>query len=156
MAPHRLRHPKVLARPPCLFRRCSKMVKVLIDSNFLMTAIQFRIDIIRELGHLLGRRVEPILISPVEDELRSISSGIESKRSREAGQALKLAHMMRVETVTRSPNESVDETLTRVALERGWAVATNDRILRRKLGELAVPTIYLRKKAHLEVKGTIK
>lgn len=132
------------------------MVKVLIDSNFLMTAIQFRIDIIRELGHLLGRRVEPILISPVEDELRSISSGIESKRSREAGQALKLAHMMRVETVTRSPNESVDETLTRVALERGWAVATNDRILRRKLGELAVPTIYLRKKAHLEVKGTIK
>lgn len=132
------------------------MVQVLIDSNFLMAAIQFRIDIIRELEHLLGRRVEPILISPVEDELRSIASGIESKRSKEAGQALKLARMMQVETVTMPPNESVDETLTRVALERGWAVATNDRILRRKLGELAVPTIYLRKKAYLEAKGIIK
>jgi rRNA-processing protein FCF1 len=121
-----------------------------------MAAIQFKIDIIRELGHLLGRRVEPILISPVEDELRSIATGIESKRSREAGQALKLAHMMQVETVTMSPNESVDETLTRVALERRLIVATNDRLLRRKLGELAVPSIYLRKKSHLEVKGIIK
>jgi rRNA-processing protein FCF1 len=96
------------------------------------------------------------LISPVEGELQSIASGIESKRSREAGQALKLALMMKVETVTISPNESVDETLTRVALERGWVVATNDRLLRKKLGELAVPTIYLRKKTHLEAEGIIK
>ncbi len=132
------------------------MAQILIDSNFLMAAIQFRIDIIRELGYLLGRRVEPILISPVEEELRSIASGIESKKSREAGQALKLARLMKVEIVTMSPNESVDETLIRIALERGWAVATNDRILRKKLSELSVPTIYLRKKAHLESKGTIK
>lgn len=125
-----------------------------MDSNFLMAAVQFKIDIIHEMGHLFGRRVEPILISPVIDELRSIASG-ESRRSREATQALEIARVINFEATGKFLNESVDDALIRVALERGFSVATNDGRLRKKLDKLGVPTVYLRQKTHLEAKGTI-
>jgi len=131
------------------------VVKVLIDSNFLMAAVQFRVDIVQEFERLLGRRVEPILVSPVEEELRAMASGHEDKRSRDAAQALEIARKMEVEVVARLPEESVDDVLVRIASERGWAVATNDRLLRKRLDEISVSTIYLRQKTHLEVKGMI-
>jgi len=129
------------------------VVRVLIDSNFLMAAIQFRIDLIQELEYLLGRRVEPVLISPVEEELRAMASGHEAKRSRDAAQALEVARRIRVEVAARLPNESVDDILVRIASERGWMVATNDRHLRKRLDAIAVPTIYLRQRTRLEAKG---
>jgi rRNA-processing protein FCF1 len=131
-------------------------VKVLADSNFLMAAIQFRVDIIHELERLLGGRTELVLISPVEEELKAIASGHQSKRSIEASRALDFALGIPVEAVPRLLRESVDDVIVRVSKERGWAVATNDRRLRKRLGELAVPTIYLRQRTHLEAKGIIE
>ena len=131
------------------------MVRVLIDANFLMAVVQFRIDVIQELQHLLRGKVEPILISPVEEELRSMTSSHEAKRSRDAARALEIARKMQVEVVERFPNESVDDVLVRVASERGWAVATNDRHLRKRLDAMAVPTIYLRQRSRLEAKGMV-
>ena len=75
------------------------MVRVLIDANFLMAAIHFRIDPIQELEYLLGRKVKPVLISLVEEELRAMASGREAKRSRDATQALQVARRMEVEAV---------------------------------------------------------
>ena len=118
-----------------------------------MAAVQFRIDFIQELEYLLRRRVEPVLISPVEEELRAMASGHEAKRSRDAAQALDVAQRMDIEVVARLPNESVDDVLVRVASERGWMVATNDRHLRKRLDAIAVPTIYLRQRTRLEAKG---
>jgi rRNA-processing protein FCF1 len=129
------------------------VVRVLIDSNFLIAAIHFRIDLIQELEYLLGRKVEPVLISPVEEELRRMASGHEAMRSRDAAQALEVALRMDVEVVARLPNESVDDVLVRIASERGWMVATNDRLLRKRLDAIAVPTIYLRQRTRLEAKG---
>jgi len=129
------------------------VVRVLIDANFLMAVVQFRIDVIQELQHLLRGKVEPILISPVEEELRSMTSSHEAKR--DAARALEIARKMQVEVVERFPNESVDDVLVRVASERGWAVATNDRHLRKRLDAMAVPTIYLRQRSRLEAKGMV-
>jgi len=129
------------------------VVRVLIDANFLMAAIHFRIDPIQELEYLLGRKVKPVLISLVEEELRAMASGREAKRSRDAAQALQIARRMEVEVVARLPNESVDDVLVRIASERGWMVATNDRLLRKRLDAIAVPTIYLRQRTRLEAKG---
>jgi len=130
-------------------------VRVLLDSNFLLYIVQSRIDLIQELEYLLGRRVEPILISPVEEELKAMASGPETKRTRDATRALEMARMMKVEVVERLPSEGVDDVLVRVALEHGWVVATNDRHLRKRLDSMAVPTIYLRQRTRLEVKGVI-
>jgi len=131
------------------------VVKVLVDTSFLMAAAQFRIDAVQQLERMLGGRVEPILLSAVQIELDAIASDRRAKRSREANLALELAKSFAVEQVSTRPGESVDDTLLRVALERGMTVATNDRRLRKRLDQAAVATIYLRHRSRIEAKGLV-
>jgi rRNA-processing protein FCF1 len=131
------------------------VVKVLVDTSFLMAAAQFRIDAVQQLERMLGGRVEPILLSAVQIELDAIASDKRAKRSREANLALELAKSFVVEQVSTRPGESVDDTLLRVALERGMTVATNDRQLRKRLDQAAVATIYLRQRSRIEAKGFV-
>jgi len=42
------------------------MIKVILDSNFLLVPFQFRIDIFEELNNLLGK-AEPIVLSTTLD-----------------------------------------------------------------------------------------
>jgi len=129
------------------------VIKVILDSNFILAEYQLKIDILHQLALLLGGNVEPIVISPVNDELKSMMLGCESIRSRAAAKALEIIRQIPVREVHTDPNESVDDVIIRVSSQEKWAVATNDRMLRKRLDALAVPTIYLRQRTHLEAKG---
>ena len=114
-----------------------------------------RIDAVQQLERMLGGRVEPILLSTVRIELDTIASDRRAKRFKEANLALELVKSFAVEPVSIRPGESVDDTILRVALERGMTVATNDRGLRKKLDRAAVATIYLRQRSRTEAKGLV-
>jgi rRNA-processing protein FCF1 len=129
------------------------VVMIILDSNFVLAESQFQIDILRQLTLLLKGNVEPIIISPVIDELQSMTLKHESNRSRAAAKALDTIRSIQVEEVHRDPNESVDDVIVRISSQKKWAVATNDRKLRKRLDALAVPTVYLRQRTHLEAKG---
>lgn len=129
------------------------MVMIILDSNFVLAGSQFQIDILHQLTLLLKGNVEPIVISPVIDELQSMTLKHESNRSRAAAKALDTIRRIPVEEVHRDPNESVDDVIVRISSQKKWAVATNDRKLRKRLDALAVPTVYLRQRTHLEAKG---
>jgi len=129
------------------------VIKVILDSNFILAEFQFKIDILHQLALLLRGNVEPIIISPVNDELKSMMLERESIRSRAAAKALETIRQIPVREVHKDPNESVDDVIIRVSSQEKWAVATNDRILRKRLDALAVPTVYLRQRNHLEAKG---
>ncbi len=129
------------------------MVMIILDSNFVLAESQFQIDILHQLTLLLKGNVEPIVISPVIDELQSMTLKHESNRSRAAAKALDTIRRIPVEEVHRDPNESVDDVIVRISSQKKWAVATNDRKLRKRLDALAVPTVYLRQRTHLEAKG---
>jgi rRNA-processing protein FCF1 len=129
------------------------VIKVILDSNFILAEFQFKIDILHQLALLLRGNVEPIIISPVNDELKSMMLERESIRSRAAAKALETIRQIPVREVHKDPNESVDNVIIRVSSQEKWAVATNDRILRKRLDALAVPTVYLRQRTHLEAKG---
>jgi rRNA-processing protein FCF1 len=129
------------------------VVMIILDSNFVLAESQFQIDILRQLTLLLKGNVEPIIISPVIDELQSMTLKHESNRSRAAAKALDTIRSIQVEEVHRDPNESVDDVIVRISSQKKWAVATNDRKLRKRLDSLAVPTVYLRQRTHLEAKG---
>jgi rRNA-processing protein FCF1 len=126
---------------------------IILDSNFVLAESQFQIDILHQLTLLLKGNVEPIVISPVIDELQSMTLKHESNRSRAAAKALDTIRRIPVEEVHRDPNESVDDVIVRISSQKKWAVATNDRKLRKRLDALAVPTVYLRQRTHLEAKG---
>jgi len=127
-------------------------VKVILDSNFLMVPFQFNIDIFQEIEYLLQKKVDFIVPSSVKLELTGISAR-GGEGASEASLALQLASRCRVVEVTLQPQETVDDAITKAAQKLSAVVATNDIELKRKLGEIHVPVIFMRDKSKLEIEG---
>jgi len=135
--------------------RRERVVKVILDSNFLFLPLKFRIDPLEELSRIAPRRVEPVILSVSLEELRSKAEKGSPKTKREVNFALGLAEKFKVVEVSRETDESVDEVILRVAREGGYAVATNDRKLKKRLRDINIPVFYLRGKSQLELDGVI-
>jgi rRNA-processing protein FCF1 len=128
------------------------MIKVILDSNFLFVPIQFKTDIFDELEGLLGR-FEPIVLSTTVEELEGLLRNRSVKIRRQASLALELAKRCKIIEVEKNLEESCDNVILRIAKEWKCPVATNDGILRRRLREAEVATIFLRQKSLLEIEG---
>jgi rRNA-processing protein FCF1 len=128
------------------------MIKVILDSNFLFVPIQFKTDIFEELEGLLGR-FEPIVLSTTVEELEGLLRNRSVKIRRQASLALELAKRCKIIEVEKNLEESCDNVILRIAKEWKCPVATNDGILRRRLREAEVATIFLRQKSLLEIEG---
>lgn len=135
--------------------KSNKTLKVILDSSFLFIPSQFNLDIFEELAVVLNRRFEPLILSPTYKELQRIAQSGSTKVRRQAAFALKLAQKCRRIDVDKSDEESHDDVIVRVASEMACCVATNDRVLRRRLRRRNVPVIYLRQKSRLAVEGAI-
>lgn len=133
----------------------SVTIRVILDSNFLLIPLQFKIDIFEELMKLLNQRVEPILLTPIERELRTMATIGSPKQRKLASRALELAHKCIKVNVRRGKGETNDDVILRVATDLKCPVATNDRRLRRRLRDISVPVIYMRQKSRLELEGSI-
>ena len=128
-------------------------LKIIIDTNFFLIPSKFRLDIFEELDNLLGRRVEPVILSPTYFELQKLAASNSVKLSKQAQLGLRLAGRCKIVDIERRVNESNDDLTLRVAVEWRCPVATNDGELRRKLRNLGVPVVFLRQMSRLEVEG---
>ncbi len=129
-----------------------KLVKVILDSNFLFVPFQFKIDVFSELERLLGK-AEPVVLSTTITELEGLVKKGSPKLARQALVALELAKKCVSVDVELLPGESFDDVVLRVA--EGWScpVATNDAVLRRRLRKAKLPVVYVRQGSKLEVEG---
>ena len=121
-------------------------VKVVVDTNFLLTMVQGVIAP-SSLDDAINASYELITTDAVVKELEAMSKGGDLL-AREAGFALKLLERLGVQ-VLRVKAGSADEsilTLTKELVQNGdrVVVATNDKNLRRSVRRLGVPTLYLR------------
>lgn len=115
-----------------------------------MVPAQFGVDIFEGMTPLLNRKPEPIILTPTYRELQKLAASKHPKRRLEARLALKLAEKCRVVKAEPGADETVDDLIVRLAKKWKWAVATNDRELRKKLKKSMVPVVFLRQKTHLE------
>ena len=116
------------------------MMKVLIDSNMLLAIVQFKVDVFGQLekaGH------NPVVLSCVIEELKKISKG-KGKDPRAAGTILRFLEKNKIR-IRQNPGP-VDSALLELATENGWAVATNDIVLIKKLKAADVEVIRLRQR----------
>lgn len=127
-------------------------LKVILDSNFLITPPNFHIDIFDEIPRILGRNVELILLSKVQEEIERVAV---RDNKREAHLALTLAKKCRLIEIQSEKNESVDDAIVRLAQDWQSPVATNDRVLRKRLRSLGIPVLSMRGKGQLELHGVI-
>ena len=130
------------------------MVKIILDSNFLLVPLQFRVDIFEELNVLLGK-AEPIVLSTTIEELKKIIEKSSIKERMQFSAALKLAERCEILKVKKDKSENYDDVIFRVAKELKIPVATNDSELRKRLREVGIATVYLRQKARLEIDGHV-
>jgi len=131
------------------------MVKIILDSNFLLVPFQFRIDIFEELNNLLGK-AEPIVLSTTIEELKKMEKKSSTKSRMQFSAALKLAEKCEILEVKKKPSENYDDVILRIASDLRIPVATNDSELRKRLRKAGLATIYLRQKARLVVEGHIQ
>ena len=130
-------------------------LKVILDSNFLFIPAKFQIDVFEELAKLLNQRFEPVLLSSIYQELKTMAEKGAPSRRRQASLALKLAEKCKLVNVEKHLEETNDDVILRIAILWKSPVATNDRELRRKLRARATPVIYLRSKNRLELEGAL-
>jgi len=131
-------------------------IPVLLDSNILMTLVQFKVDIFEQIRGLVEGRVEFVVLKPVYEELKRIAEEGKPKARMQASLALKLCReRCKIVNLELGEGESVDDFMLRVSKEWKCPVATNDRELRRRLRKAGGPVIYLRQKSFLEMEGAI-
>ena len=128
-------------------------MKVILDSNFLFIPSQFQVDIFEELSRLLSQRLDPVILSPTRTELLKKSEKGSPKMRKKASLALEFAEKCLLVDVEQGVEETPDDVIVRVAAEWKCPVATNDRMLRKRLRNISVPVIYLRQKSRLEMEG---
>ncbi len=118
-------------------------MKVLLDTNFLMGVSQFNIDVFRELkGHELRT------LNGVIRELKKHSEG-HGQKAKAAEFALKLVKSKGLK-VLYSKEKDTDKAIV-IYAQRGYAVATQDRLLRTKSKRAGATVIYIRQKRYLVV-----
>ena len=121
-------------------------MKILYDTNFLMSVIKFKINLFYELELIIETPYENIVLDSVIKELKNLSNGT-NKTSDEAKLCLKLIQTDNFQFL-KSPKGKVDDVLISLA-DKDTAVATNDIELRKRLKSKGIKTIYLRSKKHL-------
>jgi rRNA-processing protein FCF1 len=118
-------------------------MKIILDTNFLIDCVRFNINFKTELAGNELFVVEPSLI-----ELNKIVKR-GTKESRLAKIALEIVYKDVSIRVIKT-EDYVDESLLSYS-KKGYAIATHDRILKKKLKELRAKIIYTRQKKYLVV-----
>ncbi|MEM3550373.1 MAG: DNA-binding protein, partial [Candidatus Bathyarchaeia archaeon] len=113
----------------------------------------FKIDIFEELKKILGGNYEPVLLSPVKQEIEKLLKKGSTKTRREAAFALKLSDKCKLVRIDETCKGSLDDIIVQVALDWKCPVFTNDKDLRKRLRDINVPVIYVRQKTRLEING---
>lgn len=116
-------------------------MKIILDTNFLMSISQFGIDIFSQL-----RGNDLFTIEPVIRELKSFEKG-DSKKARAAKLALEIIKSKHLK-VLKSKETSADKSLITYS-SKGYTIATQDIELRKKIKEAGGQAIYIRQRKYV-------
>lgn len=119
-------------------------MRIILDTNFLIDAIRFRIDL--DATDLIGAH-QLVTLSSVERELLDISRKT-SKAGIYAKAALKLIKGLDIKIL--KSEENPDNSMVKL-VDNKTLIATNDVELRKRLKALGMKTIYLKSKKHLAI-----
>ena len=123
------------------------MRRVILDTNFLIDCIRFKIDL-DEIDRLIDEEYKIFIPSTVLRELEKMSKG-KTEAGNIAKIVLKLIGQKEFKIINMK-GRNTDESIIK-SVEKNDVVGTNDVELKKKLKTLRNKTIYLRAKKYLDI-----
>ena len=125
------------------------MIKVILDTNFLLIPGNFKVDIFEEIDRICDFKYTLCVVDKTLDELEKIISEQKGKDKASAKMALDILKVKGVKVLKTDSGKLVDDILVDIAQEEQVAVATQDKALKLRLKEKGARIILLRQKKHL-------
>ncbi|MFH1236836.1 MAG: DNA-binding protein [Candidatus Aenigmatarchaeota archaeon] len=126
-------------------------MKALLDTNFLMIPVEFRVDIISGLMSLGYIEIFTLDLVVAELEKFSVKGGKIAKASRVALQIVRNSGVVVLQT--KGDLKRVDDEILRLAKTNGYAVCTQDQELLQTAKAAGLRCITLRQKRYLVETG---
>jgi len=121
------------------------MKDIFLDTNFLISAVKYKIDIKSELDRICDFLYRIVVLKGVLLELKSLEKNPKTKTDAKLAQKIALTFH-----IFDSPiNKKVDDILINLSNLQGAIIATNDKELKQKLKG---PKIVIRNKKYFEFK----
>ena len=123
------------------------MKKIIIDTNFLLIPLQFRVDIFSEFNRICNFNYKLCIFEQSINELRNIISKSSRSNKKAAQFALKLIILKNI-GIIKSENKDVDSLILE-NLDKDTIIATQDIMLKKELLQKGASIIILRQKKYL-------
>ena len=125
------------------------MRRIILDTNFLLIPIQFKVDIFSEISRICEFNYKLKIFEQSISELKNIIEKQKGKDRKAAQFALKIINEKNLELI-KSEKKDVDYLILK-NITKDDIVATQDLILKRKLHDKNVSVIILRQKKYLKL-----
>ena len=125
------------------------MRNIILDTNFLMIPLQFKVDIFSEIERICSFSYSLLVLEASVRELENIAGTGKTKDRKAAAAALKLLKSKNIRII-KSGEKYADDAILRSA-DEDTVVATQDMALKRKLAQKRISIIILRQKKYLQL-----
>ncbi len=122
--------------------------KILLDTNFLLIPVEFRVDIFSELERLMDRKYKIYVLKQTIDELKNIQKLQKGKNKQAAKIALELIEAKKLNILNINSKKSVDNIIVELA-DKNYIVGTQDKLLRKNLKQKNIKLLTLRQRKYL-------
>lgn len=116
-----------------------------------MIPYSLKVDIFEEFDRICDFPFKLYILNLSVDELKKIQNEQKGKHKLAAKFALTLIDKKNIELIDEAKVNNVDDTIVYVAEKKGYFVATQDMLLKKKLKQKNIPLIFLRQKKYLVV-----
>ena len=125
------------------------MRNIILDTNFLMIPLQFKVDIFSEIERICSFNYSLMVLEASVRELEKIAGTGKSRDRKTAVAALKLLKSKSIRII-KSEERYADDAIFRSA-DKDTIVATQDIALKKKLAQKRTSIIILRQKKYLQL-----
>jgi rRNA-processing protein FCF1 len=126
------------------------MKTVILDTNFLVDCLQWRVDFFTELRRICDFQYKIAVVDKTVDELETIMREGRQVEKTAARLAKQLIAKKRIEIIP-TTKKGYTDTLILNAAEKDAVVATQDQDFKRRLRAKGIPAIVIRQKKYLAI-----
>jgi rRNA-processing protein FCF1 len=126
------------------------MKTVILDTNFLVDCLAWKVDFFRELGRIIPSAYNLFVVDKTLDELDTIITGGKQDAKIGARIAKQLIMKKRIGLIQTNKKGYTDTLILKVAT-KDCVVATQDQDLKRRLKAKGIPVVVIRQRKYLEL-----